>query len=123
MCLIPSSPPSEQVCTPGHHPTLPPAWIGPMSAALEAVFSALPTRGCAVEITAEAKGPWTEEEELKLLLPAARITDGQLHSWLCKFSSWGACEQISVLKTETGLALAVVDFVGMYTPGLGQNKV
>ena len=69
----------------------------------------LSPRGCA-----------TKEEELKSLLTAAQTSDLHHCEWLCKLITCRTSElTMSAPAAKVGQALAAVEFVGLYTRGLG----
>ena len=69
------------------------------------------------------RGHATKEEELKSLT-AVQIADLHPCYRLCKLSACRTSEQtMSAPTAKTGLALAAMDFVGMYMQGLGQARV
>ena len=64
------------------------------------------------------------KEELKSLLMAAKTEDLHPHDQLGKLSACRTSEQTTRSPTvKMGIAVAAVEFVGMYMPGLGQARV
>ena len=65
-----------------------------------------------------------KEKELKSLLAAAQTIESEPHDQFCKLSTCRTSEwTMSAPATKMGLTLAALDFVGMYTWGMGQARV